>query len=88
MLAERARAGVIGYKENEQLDVEPAKYFVRVIKREKRACRKCEEQGVVTVPVPRRIIEKGLTSDEIVIDTVAVSFIPTREAIDRPTSDD
>jgi transposase len=51
------------------LDVEPAKYFVRVTKREKRACRQCEEQGVVTAPVPPRIIEKGLGSDRIVNDT-------------------
>ena len=37
---------VIGYETAEQLDVEPAKYFVRVTKREKRACNACEEQGV------------------------------------------
>ncbi len=30
---------VIGYDESEQLDVEPARYLVRVTKREKRACR-------------------------------------------------
>jgi transposase len=29
---------VIGYETAEQLDREPAKYFVRVLKREKRAC--------------------------------------------------
>ena len=34
-----AKRRVIGYDESEQLDVEPARYFVRVIKREKRACR-------------------------------------------------
>ena len=33
-----AETAVIGYDESEQLDVEPARYFVRVIKREKRAC--------------------------------------------------
>ena len=33
---------VIGYEESSQLDVEPAKYFVLVTKREKRACRSCE----------------------------------------------
>ena len=32
-----AATTVIGYDESEQLDVEPARYFVRVIKREKRA---------------------------------------------------
>jgi len=65
---------VIGHEQSEQLDVEPAKYFVRVIKREKRACRKCEEQGVVTAPVPARIIDKSLASDAIVIDTVVRKY--------------
>ena len=35
-----ATTAVIGYDESEQLDVEPARYFVRVMKREKRACRR------------------------------------------------
>jgi len=45
---------VIGYEESSQLDVEPAKYFVLVTKREKRACRSCEELGVVSAPLPPR----------------------------------
>jgi transposase len=65
---------VIGYEESEQLDVEPTQYFVVVSKREKRACRKCEEQGVATAPLPPRIIEKGLVSDRIVIDTVISKY--------------
>jgi transposase len=44
---------VIGYESAEQLDVEPAKYFVRVLKREKRACSHCPEQGVACAPLPR-----------------------------------
>ena len=51
---------VIGYEESSQLDVEPAKYLVLVSKREKRACKSCEEQGVVSAPLPPRIIEKCL----------------------------
>ena len=65
---------VIGYEESEQLDVEPAKYFVLRTKREKRACKKCEEQGVATAPVPERIIEKGLVSDRVVIDTIVAKY--------------
>jgi len=65
---------VIGYEESSQLDVEPAKYFVRVTKREKRACKSCEEQGVVSAPLPSRIIEKCLASDQIVIDTVISKY--------------
>ena len=65
---------VIGYEESEQLDVEPAKYFVRVMKREKRACRGCEERGVLAAPLPPRIIEKSLASDNVVIDTVVRKY--------------
>jgi len=65
---------VIGYEESCQLDVEPAKYFVVVSKREKRACKSCEEQGVVSAALPPRIIEKCLASDQIVIDTVVSKY--------------
>jgi transposase len=65
---------VIGYEESSQLDVEPAKYFVLVTKREKRACKSCEERGVVSAPLPPRIIEKCLASDQIVIDTIISKY--------------
>lgn len=65
---------VIGYEESSQLDVEPAKYFVQVTKREKRACKSCEERGVVSAPLPPRIIEKCLASDQIVIDTIISKY--------------
>ena len=65
---------VIGYEESSQLDVEPAKYFVLVTKREKRACRSCEDLGVFSAPLPPRIIEKCLASDRIVIDTVVSKY--------------
>lgn len=57
-----------------QLDVEPAKYFVVVTKREKRACRECEERGVVAALLPPRIIEKSLASDCLVIETVVNKY--------------
>src|SRR5690606_27936455 len=41
---------VIGDEQSEQLDVEPAKYFVVVTRREKRACRSCED-GVNAAPL-------------------------------------
>ena len=65
---------VIGYETSEQLDLEPAKYFVRVTKREKRACKDCEEQGVQCAPLPARIIDKGLASDRVIIDTVVSKY--------------
>ncbi len=63
---------LIGYDESEVLDVEPAHWFVRVTKREKRACGKCS-----TVAMPElapRIVEKGLASDAVVIGTVVAKY--------------
>jgi transposase len=65
---------VIGYEQSEQLDVEPAKYFVLVTRREKRACHFCKEGGVSTAPQPARIIDKSLASDRVVIDTVVAKY--------------
>jgi transposase len=64
---------VIGYEQSEQLDVEPARYFVIVTRREKRACRACAE-GVSAAPLPERIIDKGLVSDRVVIDTIVNKY--------------
>ena len=63
---------VIGYDESEQLDVEPARYFVRVTKREKRACKRCST--VTAAPLAERIVEKGLASDAVVINTVIAKY--------------
>jgi transposase len=65
---------LVGYDESEQLDVEPARYFVRVTKREKRACRKCADAGVMAAALPERIVEKGLASDRVVIQTVVAKY--------------
>jgi transposase len=64
---------VIGYEQSEQLDVEPARFFVVVTKREKRACKGCAE-GVSAAPLPARIIDKGLVSDRVVIDTIVSKY--------------
>ncbi len=65
---------IIGYDESEQLDVEPARYFVRVTKREKRACHCCQQGTVTMAPLEPRIIEKGLASDSVVIDTIVGKY--------------
>ncbi len=64
---------VIGYEQSEQLDVEPAQYFVTVTKREKRACKGCAK-GVSAAPLPERIVDKGLVSDRVVIDTLVSKY--------------
>ena len=69
-----AETTVIGYEVSEVLDVEPAKYFVAVIKREKRACKSCPEQGVTAAALPIRIIDKSLVSDGVIIDTVVNKY--------------
>lgn len=69
-----SETSIIGYDESEQLDVEPARYFVQVIKREKRACRGCEQGAVAMAPLEPRIVEKGLASDAVVIDTVVSKY--------------
>ena len=65
---------VIGYETSEVLKVKPAEYYVEVTKREKRACKQCEEQGVETALLPARIIEKSLVCDEIIIDTIVSKY--------------
>ena len=64
---------VFGYEQSEQLDVAPVQYLVMITKREKRACRGCAT-GVSTAPLPLRIIDKGLVSDRVVIDTVVSKY--------------
>ena len=63
---------VIGYDLSEVLDREPAKWFVRVTKREKRSCGKCS--GVQMPELAPRIVEKGLASDRVVIETVVAKY--------------
>jgi transposase len=65
---------VIGYEQSEQLDVKPVEYFVLLTKREKRVCQACEEAGVMTAPLPARIIDKSLVSDRVIIDTVIAKY--------------
>ena len=65
---------MIGYETSEVLEVKPAEYFVEVTKREKRACKQCEEQGVTTAAVPMRIIDKSLVSDRVIIDIIIAKY--------------
>ena len=59
---------VIGYEESEQLEVEPAKYFVLVSKREKRTCSCCEKARIVSAPAPaaRTLLMCGRFRDQVV----------------------
>ncbi|MGH9648271.1 MAG: IS66 family transposase [Bryobacteraceae bacterium] len=63
---------VIGYDASEVLDCEPARWFVRVVKREKRACEECSRMAMPELAP--RIVEKGLASDRVVIGTVIAKY--------------
>ena len=69
-----AETTLIGYDESEVVDVEPARYFVRVTKREKRVCRCCQQGGVSMPACQPRIVEKGLASDRVVVETVIAKY--------------
>jgi transposase len=72
-----AETSVIGYDESEVLDHEPARWFVRVTRREKRACAVCSRKGCSTIAMPAlepRIVDKGVASDRVVIDTVVAKY--------------
>jgi len=60
---------LIGHEESEILEVKHAEYFVRLIRREKRACSCCPDEGAACAAAPERIIEKGKLLDSLVIDT-------------------
>ena len=70
-----AQKQVIGYDSAEELDVEPAVYFVRVTKREKRACQQCEEMGVSTAPAPGpKIVDKSKASNRVIVDVIISKY--------------
>jgi transposase len=66
---------VIGHETKEELDVRPPEYWVRVIKREKLACREHPEGGVGVAPVAgSKIVPKGKLSDAVLIDVTLKKF--------------
>ncbi|MGA3134321.1 MAG: IS66 family transposase [Terracidiphilus sp.] len=65
---------VIGYEESEVLGMKPAEYFVRIIKREKRACPACVAQGVATAPAPERIAPKSIFADDTIVEFIVRKY--------------
>jgi transposase len=65
-----AERPIIGYETREELAFEPAKFWVRVVKREKRGSHCLEEQGVATAAVPGQIVPKSKLSNDFVIELV------------------
>lgn len=69
-----AERPVIGYESREELMCEPARFWVRVIKREKRGSHCEEEQGVATAPAPAQIVPKSKLSNEFIIEALARKY--------------
>jgi len=69
-----AERPVIGYETREELVCEPATFWVKVIKREKRGSHCLEEQGVVTAAVPAQIIPKSKLSNQFIIEVLVRKY--------------
>lgn len=64
---------LIGYEESEYLDLEPLKFFVRQIRREKRGGCACQD-GVFCAPLPVRILPKSKLGDELIVEVLDQKF--------------
>jgi len=69
-----AEKKLIGFEQTEELAVIPAQYYVRLIKREKRACPEHPEDGVATAPVPPKILPKAKVSSELLIEMAVAKY--------------
>lgn len=69
-----AERPLIGYETREELMMEPATFWVRVIKREKRGSHCLEEQGVVSAPAPAQIVPKGKLSNAFIIEVLVRKY--------------
>jgi len=69
-----AERPVIGYEIREELDCVPARFFVRLTKREKRGSHCLPEQGVAVAPVPLQIVPKSKLSNALMIEMLAAKF--------------
>ena len=68
-----AEKQTIGHETSEQLDVVPAKLFVREIRREVCACKSCQGQ-VSTAPVPSQPIPKGLAAPGLIAQVIVDKY--------------
>jgi len=59
----------IGYKTTEKLDVEPARFVVKQIKRETCACQKCHRY-VRTAPKGDEVLDRGILGNELLVQAL------------------
>ena len=65
---------VIGYETSEELACEPARFYVRVTKREKRGSHCLPEQGVATAAAPSKIVPKSKLANELIIEALVQKY--------------
>lgn len=65
---------VIGEDVSEQLDVVPAQFKVKVIRRPRYGCRACEG-AVVQAPAPARLVEGGMPTEAMVAHVVVSKYL-------------
>jgi transposase len=65
---------VIGEDVSEQLDVVPAQFKVKVIRRPRYGCRACEG-AVVQAPAPARLVEGGMPTEAMVAHVVISKYL-------------
>jgi transposase len=63
----------IGEDTSEMLDVIPAQYRVKVLRRPRYACRACEE-GVVQAPAPERPITGGMATEALLAHVLVAKY--------------
>ncbi len=72
---EEGAAGVlIGYEVKEELVIQPAEFYVNVIKREKRRIVIGERSTILTGAMPPRIVEKGQLDNSVIIDLLVSKY--------------
>ena len=70
----RETRDLMGYDESEQLEYTPARFQVRRIRREKRACRTCRDT-VVRAPAPPRVVERGVLGAGLVAQVLVSKYL-------------
>jgi transposase len=64
----------IGFRETRRLHRCPPRYSVRTYRQEKLACPRCPQGGVATAPQPDFILEKGIASNELLVDAILAKY--------------
>jgi transposase len=69
-----AERPVIGFETSEKLACDPARFYVRVIQREKRGSLCLPEHGVATAPAAAKILPKSKLANETIIEALVQKY--------------